>query len=562
LTTAAVRVSAVLAFAVAVAPAPAAAQFGPMMGPGQPPMGQPGQQAPKKKDPKEPQTHAASGGEELAPLPTLEATLPKDPLAVSPEVRKRIGTDAGDEKEARGQGTLRTWYGPYYEERSGSYRFRTLFPLWLERTQPSDRASMFGPLYYNRRSTHHDADVVFPFYWDVRDGASRTHVVGPVAWRRAPGTADNWLAPLLFQGHSPDGGYLHIPPLLTFTSHKRDSGFNLVGPGFCSWRGGSSCSLKSAEDIDFGVAPLYFYGRSESTEYEVIPPLLHYYRYEDVGEKSLNIWGPLYWRHTRERDAFHVLPLFYHLWGEDEDHVTALPLFHYGHKGAARLFVNPLFLLARGDKGESTFVTWGYARHRGRTELDMITPLYWDWRDPDVGEQSRLLFPFLYSSVGPRGRDFAFFPFWAHFDRFGVRKTTWVTPLVQHSHGLTGWSTNIYPLLYLGRNQESSHTVLAPIFWDFASPRSRSTVVFPVYWRFDDGNTVSQLVLNTYYHERKLDRGLDWEFHFFPAFAYGETPDGHWWKLLYGLAGYTRKGAMTKMYAGWIPFVMSGEERR
>ena len=80
---------------------------------------------------------------------------------------------------------------------------------------------------------------------------------------------------------------------------------------------------------------------------------------------------------------------------------------------------------------------------------------------------------------------------------------------------------------------------------------------FPLFWRFDDGTAVTQLLGNTYYHERKLKQGLDWEFHFFPAFSYGETPDGHWWKVLYGLAGYTRKGTMTKMYAGWIPFTLS-----
>jgi len=537
----------------------AAAQMGmPGFGEDGPPP--PGGAAPAP-DPNAPVTHAASGGEELGVLPSLEATIPADPLKLSPIVKKKIGSDAERELElGRAYETSFSWYGPYYEEKSGQYRFRTVFPLWLERKQPEDTASMYSPFYYRRRSPKADADVVFPLYWDMREDETRTRVVGPLAWRRAPGETDNWLAPLVFQGTRKDGSYLHIPPLLTFTSHTLTSGFNLVGPGFCSWKGGSSCSLRSAEDIDFGIAPLYFYGRSETKEYEVIPPLLHYYRYDDIGEKSLNIWGPLMWKRDRERSAFHVLPLFYHLWGQDEDHVTLLPFFHYGHKGQSSLFVNPLYLTATGDEGEKTFVTWGYARYRGRTELDMITPLYWHYRDPDIGEDTKLLFPFLYSSVSPRQRDLAFFPFWGHFDRFGVKKTTWVTPFFQHSHGLTGWETNIHPLLYMGRNQNSSHLVVFPFFWDFASPKSRSTIAFPVYWRFDDGNSVSQLLLNTYYQERKLRTGLDWQFHFFPAFSYGETPDGHWWKVLYGLAGYTRRGEMAKFYAAWIPFQLSGED--
>lgn len=523
---------------------------GPGMGPSQP------QQA----APNAPETHAASGsGEDLGLLPTTEVTLPQEPLEVPPEVQKRIGSDTLAMPEPEGQSTYR-WYGLYFEEQASNYQFRTVFPFWAERKLPQDRASLYGVMYYQRRSPQRSADVVFPFYWDVRTGENRTHVVGPLVWRRAPGKSDNWLAPLLFQGSRTDGAYLHIPPLLTFTQHTRTSGFNLVGPAYCKWKGGSSCSVQSATDMDAGLAPFYFYGRSPTSEYELIPPLLHYYRYQDIGEKSLNIWGPLVWRRTRERNAFHVLPLFYHLWGQDEDHLTLLPLFHYGHKGNKSLFVNPLYLTARGEKGERTFVTWGYARYRGRTELDMITPLYWDYRDPDIGKRTRIAFPLVYSSVSPRERNLALFPFWAHFDRFGIEKTTWVTPFFQHSHGLTGWQTNVHPLLYLGRTQNRSHTVVAPVFWDFASPRGRTTVGFPLYWRFDTGESVSQLALNTYYHERKLARGLDWQFHFFPAFAYGETPDGHWWKVLYGLAGYKRKGSLTKMYAGWIPFTLSGSE--
>jgi hypothetical protein len=82
-------------------------------------------------------------------------------------------------------------------------------------------------------------------------------------------------------------------------------------------------------------------------------------------------------------------------------------------------------------------------------------------------------------------------------------------------------------------------------------------VAFPVFWRFDDDNSVSQLLLNTYYRERHVEGGSDWEFHLFPAFSFGSSPDGHFWKLLYGLAGYTRKGPTTKVYAGWIPITTS-----
>jgi hypothetical protein len=100
--------------------------------------------------------------------------------------------------------------------------------------------------------------------------------------------------------------------------------------------------------------------------------------------------------------------------------------------------------------------------------------------------------------------------------------------------------------------------VIAPFFWDFASPSSRATIGFPVFWRFADDDSVSQLVGNTYYHERKLSHGLDWEVHIFPLFSYGETPSGHWWNVLYGLAGYTRRGDNVQVRTFWVPINVSG----
>jgi hypothetical protein len=239
---------------------------------------------------------------------------------------------------------------------------------------------------------------------------------------------------------------------------------------------------------------------------------------------------------------------------------TLLPFFHYGHKGKSSLFVNPLFLTATGEKGESTFVTWGYARYRGRTELDMLTPLFWRYRDEDIDLSQHLLFPFYFSRESPRESTTAVFPLWASSKRYGISETTFITPFFQHTHGIRGWSTNIHPLVYIGREATSTHTVFAPFFWDFATPTSRSTVAFPAFWRFSSEKEISQLVGNVYYHEARLSTGTDWEVHVFPAFSYGETPDGHWWNVLYGLAGYTRRGSLVKVRTLWIPITVSGGE--
>lgn len=524
---------------------------------------------PKAPPPGTPEQHAASGGGESLLPPGTEPSLPANPLRLKRSTRRRIGTDYFPDDEETGRvgedETTRDFYGLYYRERSNKYQLTTVFPLWLERkklslTDPTktDRASLFAGIYYNRRSAEHADDVLFPLFWNLRDKDSRTTVIGPWVNRQAPGETDNWLAPLYFTGTRPRGSYTIIPPLLTYLNHGAEGGFNLIGPAFCSWEGGPSCDTRTAKDIDLGIAPLYFYGQNESTKYEAIPPLLHYYRYNDRDLSWLNVWGPYYRKHTQERDYFHLLPLYWHIWGKDESHTTLFPFYHYGRKGPReRLFVNPLWLDATGENGEKTFLTWGYARYRGRTELDMITPLYWDYRDPDIGLDQKLLFPFFYRRTSPRENSIALFPFYGNFHTYGVSRTTWITPFFQHTSSLTGWETNIHPLVYLGRSGNSSHTVVAPFFWDFASPGSRATVGFPFYWRFSDRQEVSQLVGNVYYREKKLKSGLDWEFHLFPLFTYGETPDGHWWNVLYGLAGYTRQGELTKMRTFWIPITLS-----
>ena len=171
------------------------------------------------------------------------------------------------------------------------------------------------------------------------------------------------------------------------------------------------CDSKQSESLDYGVPPFFFAGKSERSRYEIVPPLLHYYRYSELDDSSFNLWGPLMWQHKKETDSFNVLPIFYHSWGKNEDHVTVLPFFHYGYKGNSNLLINPLFLSARGEEGESTFATYLYARYRGRTKLDMVTPLYWHYEDPDIGLPARYSFLSSTCRRAPAGRRPASFPF-------------------------------------------------------------------------------------------------------------------------------------------------------
>ncbi len=570
------RVGAALALAAVLAgAAPAWAQgrpgsFGP---PGGGSFGPPGGGGSGKKKPKKPEeeTHAASNTEAQQSLQTQEPQLPPNPNEIPKDVKDRIGTDfARDLEKGRGPTIERDFYGLYYREKSGGYRFQTIIPpLWMQRDMPEDRASIFG-FYYNRRGKDHDADVAFPFFWRLRDQKTKTTVVLPFVHRETeptldaagkvvePGRHDNWVVPLAFSGESDDGhGYLHVPPLFTVTQHSARGGLNVVGPMYCKWKGGPACDRRTADVMDLGLPPFYFYGKDETSEYEAVPPLLHFFKYNEIGDKSTNLWGPVLLQHTPDKETVDVIPFVFRSWGKNEASTTVFPFFHYQYKGSSDLLITPLFVKAKGEDGSSTFASWVYARYRGRTELDMFTPLYWQYRDPDIGLDRKLFVPFFYTNSSPRSKDTVVFPFYARFQRAGISDQIWVTPLFRHTGDIQGWETDIFPLFYFGRKNENTHTVIAPFLWDFASPHSRVTVVAPLYVRIADDKSVLQVAGNTFYREKQVPGGVDWEFHFFPLFSYGESPVGHWWNVLYGLAGYTREGTMSKIRTLYIPIKLS-----
>lgn len=512
---------------------------------------------------------AAAGGERASQLPVEQAQLPEDPNAIPPELVAKLKSDFDPEtqEQSRSRTTKYRFFGGYYEEESGGYRFRTTVPpLWMERTQQVpggvDRASLFGLGYYNRRSPRHDADILFPLFWRFREDATTTTALGPIGHREGPDGHDNWVAPLFFEGaHDKGASYLHIPPLLTF--HRRDAngGFSMAGPAFCSWEGSSFCDGRTSRKLDMGVAPLYFYGRDEESEYEVIPPLLHYYRYSERGQKLLDVWGP-YWREKdRTGGSINVAPLFFRRWSDRGSRTTVLPFFHHSDMDGDRVLATPLFFDRAGADGSHTFATYLYARHRGRTELDMFSPLVWLYRDPDIQQESVTVLPFFHKNTSNRSDDLVAFPFYGHFKRHGLYDSTWITPFFNYETSVTGWSTKLLPIFYAGRENDSTHLVAAPLVWDFASPRSRQTVVFPFFWRFADTKGTTQVIGNTFYFEEKTKKGTDWQFHLFPLLSFGANPDGHFWNILYGLAGYTREGTMAKMRIGYVPIELSKKER-
>ncbi len=509
---------------------------------------------------------------------------PTDPLEVPPEVKNRIGTDSDDVPPAA-MGEMQRSYFPYYEERKGDYRFRFLPPLYLEYTRGlstprpvygepvgEDRQSLYALLFYQRRSPQQDMDVFFPLAWRVRDGANHAYVLGPLAHREAPGEHDNWLAPIVFEGERKDGGYFHSPLLLTTSHWNADKAFELTALYFRDRRG---------SDVDQGVAPFFFRGDNGNIDgarrtYTLVPPLLYFHREKEIDESKLTVVGPVILRSTPKRSITDVAPLFFHIEGHPEtggvreSHTTLFPLFHYGFKDDEKheaLFVIPGYL-RRTTTAVDTMLTPLFSHsstRNGSTQLyavGPVLPLIWSYRDKDIDQTSFAVLPLVYHSHSPLGTDWLT-PLAGRFVTYGVSRTYWVFPTFVLANDTHGWESDLLPFAFVGRSDKSSHAVLAPIFWDFASPKGRTTIGAPLYWRFADStdDSVTQVAANTVYLQKRVAGGIDWQFHVIPLVSYGGVPRGHWWNFLFGLAGYSHDTDGTQtVRALWIPIKVHGAD--
>jgi hypothetical protein len=527
----------------------------------------------------------ADEDEDHGPLLHTEPVIapPQDPLVVSPEIGGQIGAD-WQQGPPSPEGPLRhTHWFPYYEERQGDYRLRLLPPVFVEHTRglrdrtqvlygvpkAQDTESLYGLIYYQRRSLAIDADVLFPAFWRVRDGENHVLVAGPLVHREASEEHDNWLAPLFFEGKRKDGGYFHSPLLLT-TSHWGGPGaFTLVGPYFRN---------RTGRDVDLGIAPFFFHGDNGDAEgnrrtYTLIPPLLSYHADHELDGSSITVIGPVIHRSNPKRIVFDVAPLFFHVQGRPEtggvaeDHTTLFPFFHYGHDPDQSLFVVPGYY-RRITRTSDTMLSLFYSHAQGRggatslTAVGPVLPLWWNYTDQDLGVHAWAIAPLFFKSDSPAGHDWLT-PLVGRFEWLGESTTWWVLPTFTFTTDTHGWESDLHPIVYVGRSKDSTHTVLAPVFWDFASPRGRTTIGLPVYWRFADGqdDSVTQVAANTLYMQKRVVGGIDWQFHLLPVFSYGESPGGYFWNLFFGLAGYTRDGAHAQVRALWVPFDFGGTPR-
>lgn len=507
--------------------------------------------------PADPAAPKADPYAEPPPPPKKKKAAPKeeDPLIIPEGIKDDLGSSHYGEDKPLGSRSRTGIWPLAYKERVANVITSAVFPFYYDRktldasNAVTDREGFYG-LYYRKRSKLHDVDAAFPLFFRWRDDKTTTTVVPPVLWRDGPkGEWHRWLAPLFFASSQPDGGYFHAPLLLTFSHHSAKKAFSLIG--------GIGYYDRKDRDVDWGVAPFVFAGRDADklTSYFFIPPLLTYHHEDRDASKQTTVVGPVLYKTAPGKVVLDVFPLFLHARDEDSTATTLLPFFHTSRRKDGRsLLVTPLFILGRDTEGGRTVVTPLYSQYRGRTTLDLagpILPLFAHYHDPDLYRHRWLTGP-IFTTYDPTGWS-VLTPLFGHWHDYGVSRTTWVFPTFHHVTEVDGWAFNIHPFLYLGKDKTNSHSVLAPVFWDFVTPKKRSTVVFPVFWRFADEEGTTQLALNSLYLERPSTKGPNWDFYFLPLFHVGEQPQGNSWDVLFGFVGYKRDGGHKQLKLFWIP---------
>lgn len=477
---------------------------------------------------------------------------------------------------------------PLLWERRGDVVTKAVFPFYFERSAPDDKQRFVLP-YYWRRGKKMNADVAAGLFWSLRGPNWYTFAIPPFYSHSGPNRFAHGLPPLFAVGRKGDSYHAIFPPLLTWFSGDKDSGNTVIGPYF---------NISRKQERWWGLAPI-IWGKSDGNRSSiVVPPLL--FRFADEArERYTTVLPPFYHRRDGERRSHGIVPLWSQAKGPDEFALT-VPwlLFHYGRKGSELSVVTPGVAYFLDDENGSTLVTPIFQAKRGPTNMNAVAPLFfhfWDDRDASHGW---VVPPFYWNFSDPANNTTVLFPFLLRKHAHGLR-TTWVTPLFGHSRSHERhdtntwiaptfqyaesddrWKFNIHPLLYVKRAKDHAHNVLAPIWWDFSSKKdgyrrkiafplywdfedtkkqSRNLIAFPAFWHFQRGQQTHSVALNTYVGRNKTKGKESWRFDFFPLLSMGGGTDSSWWKLLYGLAGYERRGQYKRIHTLFIPITISGK---
>ncbi|MDB4988777.1 MAG: hypothetical protein JWN04_3955 [Myxococcaceae bacterium] len=557
-------------------------------------------------------SHAWADAAEPAKLDP-EAEARKQPLRVSGAVteqppRERLRMAPPFARDRQGDETTTAFFPFYFNRKSPKAVERFVLPYYFQRDAKL-QADVAAGLVWSLRGPERNTFVLGPFYkhrdkkdwgvgllplfstaelsghyhtlipplltWIEGDAKKHRHIVG--LYYDVQGERSRWrgLAPLIWSKTDESDGFTVVPPLFfRFTKDDPFTATTIVPPFYYT---------REKEGSNWGLVPLVFHSQTPELRSTTVPflffnlargpkrfrlitPLLSYSRDEHEkswftllyqrrrGDKNFDAVAPLFVRTWDDRDKSHglYLPPFYWDWQDPANHTRLIfPFWLTDHQeGISDLWLT--LLVGRKKSLDRHDDTWWFAptfvwNRTDTTKNFSLHPLIYVQRAPSINYTLAIPFWADVRNDTKKTHRLASFPFYWDFKDFKLQKRSQI-------------GFPFYWNLENGQKQRKSR-VIFPFYYDFdrRDRDARYTVVFPFYGRSVVGDRTRHVVLNTVY-EKRTDSDRSWQFHFYPFVSRGGSKNGKWWNLLYGLAGYEKRGKHRRATAFWLPFKLRDRE--
>ncbi len=444
-----------------------------------------------------------------------------------------FGYYSRDGENRRGAAAWLYWFG----RKTDGSKYDVVLPiLWSFRSKESN-TTVIPPILHLRRRTY-ALTTLFPVYWAAQDltRGSAWRLLFPLYFSRTgeAGRTLFWITPL--------GGYRRdderetrtltflVPPII----HRRDSQREFDMVAFLYWR---------------------FRDRMDGSTTHLVGP---YYRHQDPGGSTTTLF-PLFWA-FRDADsgatAHSLLPLYFRRSGPDETLTAAgvFPLWGYYRSYRDGGWGGGLFPVAffgqRADRGHGVLfpLLWHFRDRRGTATVAAPFFFHFEERAKVSGGVPPLLYFY-----GRQGEDSYHiqFPFFWHFASGATGVQTTVVPPVYVRTGPSGYSTGLFPLLFVANWSDRGHFVLFPLFWRFRDQQAdkTSTVVLNyLYRRHGDEVTHALFPLLHYRTGARPGGKPETSFTLFPLVHYRRTSDT---RVFVTPIAFASRTPQTK--AGFIP---------
>lgn len=496
----------------------------------------------------------------------------------------------------------------YWHSRTPSGKTDVYFPFYwrLRDENENSKTDIVLQTYWNRSNRGFNFGFAPLFFMGTdRKESSGYQVLPPVFWRFTSKDRSFLLAGLYYDSIREEDYDRGLPPFF-FAGKERFEKYLVVLPPFY-WHFENEITYETTSIVPpafwgttehgwrFGLIPLLYLARDKDQDHTLLGPLYYGTRWphknqfgEDVGHGKSHYFPLLLTYHRKAPGlSHHGSSIFYHYYENEGDYLKMFsPLvWMWGNERTddRSWLVPPLAYFRRSPVRDDTMlglVYWNFHEHH-KERTFAITPLF--ARNWSLHEKrwSMWVAPTFDFGVQPLGYHFRLHPLF-YLGKDGAKSHLVIPPLFWKFKNDEDDDTVFFPLFWRFEDlkYKDTSTVVFPFWWDFDDPRkekrsqvafpfywdffrgkkgSRTTVVPPLFWRDRDPDSTMTGVLNVVHHRGREKGNPFWTFKIFPLVEFGHppAPEGAYWSVLGGLAGWRRQGSARRLKILWIPFDLS-----